>query len=110
MSRDVGLVLHMKIDAFSCGIGLKKMSSLTLCSCAKVMYQALDEAYKFWLGNAGDIHRVAQFISWVENQSDQYGAESQGFGGFGGLLVSAPMFLAKLTTKRVILGRRAVYS
>ena len=86
------------------------MASLTLCARAKVTYQALDGAYKFRFSNAGDIHCVAQFISWVENQSDQYGAQSQGFGGFGGLLVSAPMFLAKLTTKRDILGRRAGYS
>ena len=32
------------------------------------------------------------FICWVENQSDQYGTQSLGFGGFWGLLVSGLMF------------------
>ena len=40
--------------------------------------------YSFLLLNA--------YISWVENQSDQYGTQSLGFGGFGGLLVSGLMF------------------
>ena len=59
--------------------------------------------------NVDNIHFVAQFISWVENQSDQYGTQSPGFGGFGGLLVSGPMLLVEQTTKTFYLGRKALH-
>ena len=52
------------------------------------------------------------FICWVENQSDQYGTQSPGFGGFGGfggLLVSGPMLLVEQTTKTFYLGRKALH-
>ena len=52
---------------------------------------------------------MAQFISRVENQSDQYGTQSPGFGGFGGLLVSGPMLLVELTTQKFYLRRKAGY-
>ena len=71
------------------------------------------ELDKFTLSNIlrrlDNIHFMAQFISRVENQSDQYGTQSPGFGGFGGLLVSGPMLLVEQTTKTFYLGRKALH-
>ena len=44
----------------------------------KLNYNLSNGWYSFLLLNA--------YISWVENQSDQYGTQSLGFGGFGGIV------------------------